>query len=171
MAESNSPGSFQPPPPPPLPIVIDGADQDEALACCEFFTRQEVLKRRSRRMKQLYRIYRKLYWIFMDELKRKYREYYWTYGKSPYKVDEKEAEGIPDCTEGIVENGKLGVSSVTGSDEIKRCDVTGCKTKAMALTKYCHAHILSDKKQRLYKGCTFVIKRFAFDATDQFFAS
>ncbi|KAG7014493.1 INO80 complex subunit D, partial [Cucurbita argyrosperma subsp. argyrosperma] len=158
MAESNSPGSFQSPPAPPHPMVIDGANHDLALASCEFFTRREVLERRSRRVKQLCRVYRELYWALMEELKRKYREYYWTYGKSPFKEDEKEAEGIGDYPEGIGENGKLGLGSVTGSDEIRRCDVTGCKAKAMALTKYCHAHILSDKKQRLYKGCTFVIK-------------
>ncbi|CAK9309777.1 unnamed protein product [Citrullus colocynthis] len=159
MAESNSPGSFQPPPVTPLPILIDGADRDLALASSEFCARREVLERRSRRVKQLVRILKEVYWFLLEEVRRKYREYYWTYGKSPFKEDEKEAEGIGDYPEGIGENGKLGLgSTTTGSDEIRRCDVTGCKAKAMALTKYCHAHILSDKKQRLYKGCTFVIK-------------
>ncbi|KAL0561564.1 hypothetical protein IC582_001998 [Cucumis melo] len=158
MADSNSPGSFQPPPVTPFPILIDGADRDRALASSMVCSRREVLERRSRRAKQLCRIFKELYWFLLEELKRKYREYYWTYGKSPFKEDEKEAEGIGDYPEGIGENGKLGLGSSTGSDEIRRCDVTGCKAKAMALTKYCHAHILSDKKQRLYKGCTFVIK-------------
>ncbi|XP_022150591.1 uncharacterized protein LOC111018675 isoform X2 [Momordica charantia] len=159
MAESNSPGSFQPPPVPPPPMVIDGTDHDVALASSKFITRKELLVRRSRRVKQLIRIYKAFYWALMEDFKRKFREYYWTYGKSPFKEDEKEAEGIGDYPEGIGENGKFGIGSAAGSDDIRRCDVTGCKVKAMAMTKYCHAHILSDSKQRLYKGCTFVIKR------------
>ncbi|KAJ0102289.1 hypothetical protein Patl1_05509 [Pistacia atlantica] len=31
---------------------------------------------------------------------------------------------------------------------------------AMALTSFCHLHILSDSKQKLYKPCDYVIKRF-----------
>uniref|UniRef100_A0A2P2M0X1 KAT8 regulatory NSL complex subunit 2 n=1 Tax=Rhizophora mucronata TaxID=61149 RepID=A0A2P2M0X1_RHIMU len=30
----------------------------------------------------------------------------------------------------------------------------------MALTSFCHLHILSDAKQKLYKPCDYIIKRF-----------
>ncbi|KAI4311391.1 hypothetical protein MLD38_036293 [Melastoma candidum] len=39
-----------------------------------------------------------------------------------------------------------------------RCSFVGCKLKAMALTTFCHLHILSDSKQMLYKACVYVIK-------------
>lgn len=39
-----------------------------------------------------------------------------------------------------------------------RCTFVGCKLKAMALTSFCHLHILSDPQQKLYKACSFVIK-------------
>ncbi|KAL1336813.1 hypothetical protein AAHE18_10G090200 [Arachis hypogaea] len=51
-------------------------------------------------------------------------------------------------------NAALGV----GGDDVVRCAFGGCKIKAMALTRYCHAHILSDPKQKLYRGCRTVAK-------------
>ncbi|KAI3807880.1 hypothetical protein L1987_23816 [Smallanthus sonchifolius] len=118
-------------------------DEDVYLSKSELLAREEVLKRRSRRLKQLARVYRDHYWCMMDELKLKYRKYYWEYGKSPYQ----ENESVVTETE-AVKNG----------NESSRCAVHGCKTKAMALTKFCHAHILSDSKQKLYISCTYVIK-------------
>lgn len=85
----------------------------------------------------------------MEELKAKYREYYWTYGRSPFKEDEERNSGNASAAAaGAVDNG----------DDFVRCASSGCKTKAMALTKYCHAHILSDPNQKLYRGCTAVAK-------------
>ena len=46
----------------------------------------------------------------------------------------------------------------------RQCASVGCKTKAMALTRFCYLHILCDTKQRLYKPCDYVIKRFGFDS-------
>ncbi|KAK8709089.1 hypothetical protein V6N13_060119 [Hibiscus sabdariffa] len=40
----------------------------------------------------------------------------------------------------------------------QHCSFVGCKFKAMALTRFCHLHILSDSNQKLYKACTYVIK-------------
>lgn len=66
--------------------------------------------------------------------------------------------GIGGC------GGKLGFGEGSGGGlESKlggnnRCTFVGCKLKAMALTSFCHLHILSDPHQKLYKACNYVIK-------------
>ncbi|XP_014506696.1 INO80 complex subunit D-like [Vigna radiata var. radiata] len=132
------------------PVTVDGADADAALSKSRFLTREEVLRRRLRRVKQLGRCYRAHYWALMEELRSKYRDYSWTYGKSPFKEGHNE-------TDIDYQNGG-GVPALGGGDDIVRCRFSGCKTKAMALTTYCHSHILSDSKQRLYHGCRAVAK-------------
>ncbi|CAI9772388.1 unnamed protein product [Fraxinus pennsylvanica] len=122
------------------PMRIDGSEDDLILSKSEYLTRPEVLKRRARRTKQLVRIYRDHYWALMEELKLKYREYCWEYGKSPFQEDEENEKINSNCGDGT------------------RCGVHGCKAKAMALTRFCHMHILSDSKQKLYKACNFSIK-------------
>ncbi|KAL2249185.1 INO80 complex subunit D-like [Sesamum indicum] len=147
------------------PIRIDGSEHDAALSKSEFLTRPEVINRRARRVKQLARIYRDHYWALMEELKLKYREYYWEYGKSPF-LDDEENEKMNsnrgDCTGSTAENpgnGNLGINGGSvNSNVASRCGVHGCKAKAMALTRFCHMHILSDAKQKLYKACSFSIK-------------
>lgn len=112
----------------------------------------------------------------MEELKVQYREYYWKYGVSPFKEDNPqvhhrseqgggEREGGNGDMEVIGEsnngNGNNGVSNSNGDLNLKnnhRCLFVGCKLKAMALTSFCHLHILSDAKQKLYKPCGYVIK-------------
>ncbi|KAH6757522.1 hypothetical protein C2S52_023390 [Perilla frutescens var. hirtella] len=153
------------------PIRIDGSEHDAALSKSEFLTRPEVFNRRARRVKQLARIYRDHYWALMEELKLKYREYYWEYGKSPFVEDEDNERlnsSRVDGGAGLAAdngNGNLGVNGGNGNgngngNASSRCGVHGCKAKAMALTRFCHMHILSDAKQKLYKACTFTIKRF-----------
>lgn len=136
------------------PVTVDGADADAALSKSRFLTREEVLRRRLRRVKQLGRCYRAHYWALMEELRSKYRDYSWTYGKSPFKEGHNE-------TDIDYQNGG-GVPALGGGDDIVRCRFSGCKTKAMALTTYCHSHILSDSKQRLYHGCRAVAKKWVF---------
>lgn len=89
----------------------------------------------------------------MNDLRSKYRDYYWTYGKSPFKDDEENPNGVVlgDRVNGT-DNG------VVVGDDFVRCAFSGCKSKAMALTRFCHTHILSDSKQKLYRGCTTVAK-------------
>ncbi|EXC24917.1 hypothetical protein L484_011783 [Morus notabilis] len=146
--------SSPPSPSPSSPMTIDGSDRDAALAKSAWLSRREVLERRCRLAKQLARVYRHHYWALMEDVKAKHRDYYWTFGKSPFKDDETAAAAA------TAENGKLGLGlgNSGGGDDIKRCQVTGCKTKAMALTKFCHAHILNDPQQKLYRGCQYVIK-------------
>ncbi|KAI4369767.1 hypothetical protein MLD38_018175 [Melastoma candidum] len=51
-----------------------------------------------------------------------------------------------------------GVNAAMSAEVNYRCAFVGCKLKAMALTTFCHLHILSDSKQMLYKACVYVIK-------------
>ncbi|GAV86812.1 zf-C3Hc3H domain-containing protein [Cephalotus follicularis] len=149
---ANPPRLSSPPSPPqqqhlgplPLPLALD----NNGLAGAEFLTLQEVLTRRSKRVKQLAKIYKSHYWLLMEELKRKHREFYWLYGKSPFKEDDNNSNNNSN-------NCRTGEKVV----ELERCGVTGCKAKAMALTRFCHQHILSDSKQKLYKACSYVVKR------------
>ncbi|KAI8029641.1 INO80 complex subunit D [Camellia lanceoleosa] len=161
-----------------MEIVIDGSDSDfdfdSALSRSPLLTRPKVFKRRTRRLKQLSKIYRDHYWSLMEDLKLKYRDYYWDYGKSPFLKDEDILHSlnrnhninygttiIPDDIQHPLNNAKLGLGLGLGlgsNGNANRCEVHGCKMKAMALTRFCHSHILSDAKQELYKGCTYVTK-------------
>lgn len=141
----------------PEAMFIEGKEEDDALASSQFLSREEVLRRRSRRLKQLNRCYRRQYWALMEEIRVKHRDYYWEFGKSPLEEDNAStAQGV------LVE--KVGLGHVEGENgsssrgERKRCTYIGCKSKAMPLTIYCHAHILFDTKQTLYKACNYVIK-------------
>ncbi|KAK8518196.1 hypothetical protein V6N12_017353 [Hibiscus sabdariffa] len=101
--------------------------RDVPLARSTHLTREELLKRRLRHLRQLSRCYRGHYWALMENLKIQYRNYYWKFGISPFKQN-----SIQDLAD---------------------------DAPAMALTRFCHLHILSDSKQKLYKACTYVIKR------------
>ncbi|KAL0908130.1 hypothetical protein M5K25_022603 [Dendrobium thyrsiflorum] len=140
-----------------IAMSIDGAEEDDALAGAEFLSREEVLCRRSRRLKQLYRCYRKHYWALMEEIRVKHRDYYWEFGKSP--VEEDNAASGPGVVVGEAGLGHPeGENGSSSRGERKRCAYIGCKSKAMPLTSYCHPHILFDTKQTLYKACNHVIK-------------
>ncbi|OIW06483.1 hypothetical protein TanjilG_05254 [Lupinus angustifolius] len=132
----------------PHPTAVDGADHDSALAKSRFLTREELIRRRLRRVRQLGRFYRDHYWTLMEDIRSKYRDYCWNFGKSPF---------ICNNNENGNGNGNDVVLDGVG-DDIVRCRFSGCKSKAMALTTFCHAHILSDPKQNLYMGCRTVAK-------------
>ncbi|KAK7336216.1 hypothetical protein VNO77_16750 [Canavalia gladiata] len=134
-------------------MTIDGAEIDRVLANSAVLTRREVIERRLRRVRQLARCYRVHYWALMEELKSKYRDYYWTYGRSPFKEDEHRPDGTV-----VSGDNANGTENPAFGDDVVRCAFGGCKSKAMALTRFCHAHILSDSKQRLYRGCSTVAK-------------
>ncbi|KMZ60089.1 hypothetical protein ZOSMA_60G00330 [Zostera marina] len=126
-------------------IPIDGSSEDELLRYSEALTREEVLRRRSRRLKQLSRISRNQYWALMEEVKLLHRKYYWKFGRSPM------VKSSPDAR-------KDGSEEMEITDKFPVCVFSGCKTKPMALTTYCFQHILSDQRQTLYRPCTYVIK-------------
>ncbi|KAK6915784.1 putative DNA-binding domain [Dillenia turbinata] len=148
---------------------IAGSEEDSILSNSVALTRQEVLRRRSRRIKRLIDCYKDHYWALMEELRFQYREYYWKYGKSPFKTKQEEQDGQNGGGVEVIEengngnpnsnsNSRLVLGPGDGDDGIRLCAVTGCKSKAMALTDYCHPHILFDKRQVLYKPCNYVIK-------------
>nr|GMD16416.1 INO80 complex subunit D-like [Ipomoea batatas] len=149
MANNSLPGNTVS----PSPILIDGCEEDAVLARSKFLHRMEVLRRRSRRVKQLTRIYPDHYWALMEEVKLKYREYYWEYGKSPF-LEDNEENNIAITGTGENPNPNLNSNNPISN----KCGIITCKSKAMALTRFCHAHILSDPNQKLYKACNYVKK-------------
>ncbi|XP_031099513.1 INO80 complex subunit D-like [Ipomoea triloba] len=151
MANNSLPGNTVS----PSPILIDGCEEDAVLARSKFLHRMEVLRRRSRRVKQLTRIYRDHYWALMEEVKLKYREYYWEYGKSPF-LEDNEENNI--AITGTGENPNPNPNLNSNNPISNKCGIITCKSKAMALTRFCHAHILSDPNQKLYKACNYVKK-------------
>ncbi|KAK1315276.1 hypothetical protein QJS10_CPA06g01414 [Acorus calamus] len=145
------------PPSGATPMVVEDAAPGDHLS------RYEVVQRRSRRVKQLARYYTRQYWALVEEVRVKHREYYWKFGKSPIvKEEEEEKVGVLKAEDGGSGGGegKLGLGFEEGvkEEKISRCLIGGCHLRAMALTSYCASHILSDRKQTLYKSCTFVIK-------------
>ncbi|CAD5166471.1 unnamed protein product [Musa acuminata subsp. malaccensis] len=170
------PGGAMAPEVAPVAFTIDGADEDERLRLAGALAREEMLRRRSRRTKQLARCYRRQFWALMEEVRVKHRDYYWEHGLSPFDEGddgcgkgraEKEHGGraATGALDGIEENGRarLGFGEGEGSGrtmtgERMRCAFPGCKSKAMPLTRFCHPHILADGKQKLYKACTYVTK-------------
>ncbi|KAL1189012.1 hypothetical protein V5N11_016909 [Cardamine amara subsp. amara] len=155
------------------PITM--SQEDEILARSSHLTRPELLRRRSHNLKQLSKCYRDHYWALMEDLKGQHRDYYWKYGISPFKDEQSQSskrrrlgpEGENrdgDVVEGSGDNGTNndggnGVKSDQYANSNCGSCMYGCKAKAMALTKYCQLHILKDSKQKLYTGCTNVIKR------------
>ncbi|CAM9000495.1 unnamed protein product [Rhodiola kirilowii] len=144
-------------PPPP---------QDVFLSKSTHLTRKEVIRRRLHRMRQLSKCYRAHYWSLMEELRIRYREYCWKFGNSPFEKPRVRREEVESQMgiEGSGENDEGGnyhrfVEFAAAADgNFKQCGYAGCKSKAMALTSFCHLHILSDVNQKLYKACTHVIK-------------
>ncbi|XP_010542754.1 PREDICTED: INO80 complex subunit D-like [Tarenaya hassleriana] len=161
--------------PPMANSPITMAREDQILARSTHLTRTELLRRRSHHLKQLSKVYRDHYWALMEDLKAQYREYYWRFGVSPFKDEQNQPNKRPrlgpegetgdgDPVEGCGENGNNnggsnGVTSDPHTKSCSRCSYGGCKFKAMALTNFCHLHIVNDKKQKLYKACEYVIKR------------
>ncbi|KAJ6690997.1 DOMAIN PROTEIN putative-RELATED [Salix koriyanagi] len=93
------------------------------------------------------------------------------YGVSPFKEDnqkqeqQKQGGGVGVLQRENEESGAnievIGENNTNVSDlkSNHRCLFVGCKLKAMALTSFCHLHILSEAKQKLYKPCGYVFKR------------
>nr|GEW74784.1 INO80 complex subunit D-like [Tanacetum cinerariifolium] len=150
MSETTT--TTQLPPPSTTTMTSSLSDEDTYLSNSQLLSQQEVIKRRSNKLKKLSKVYKHHYWCMMEELKFKYRNYYWEYGKSPYyQLDN-------NTNESVVGGSSKNDGEFVVSDDLSRCAVHGCKMKAMALTKFCHGHILSDSKQKLYMGCSYVIK-------------
>ncbi|KAG7559112.1 putative DNA-binding domain [Arabidopsis thaliana x Arabidopsis arenosa] len=150
--------------------------EDEILALSSQLTRPELLHCRSRNLMQLAKCCTDNYWAIMEDVKAQHRNYRWKYGISPFKNEHNQSnkrrrlgqEGDIGDGDGVEGSGDNGTNNDGGngvkSDQYANSNcgscMYGCKAKAMALTKYCQLHILKDSKQKLYTGCTNVIKRF-----------
>ncbi|KAK1591624.1 hypothetical protein Q3G72_010602 [Acer saccharum] len=169
---SSNPSISKTPPPPPPPITL--SQENPGLSRATHLTRPELLRRRSHYLKQLSKCYKDHYWGLVEELKTQYRDYYWEFGVSPVKDSQQEDKATQreSGDNNNNNNNKLLVVEGSGDNvtsynngggflDIKnnqRCSFVGCKLKAMAFTSFCHLHILSDSKQKLYKPCDYVIK-------------
>ncbi|KAL9436692.1 hypothetical protein AB3S75_022691 [Citrus x aurantiifolia] len=124
-----------------------------------YLTRPELLRRRSHCLKQLSKCYKDHYWALMEELKSQYRRYYWEFGISPFQHQQPQKQFQENNDNNLIFEGSgENVSNKNKNINNPRCLFVGCKLKAMALTSFCHLHILSDSKQKLYKPCDYVIK-------------
>lgn len=79
----------------------------------------------------------------MEDVRVQFSDFTWKFGESPFEEDK--CEDKKESGENV-------------GDGIVRCAFHACKSKAMALTRFCHLHILSDSKQQLYKPCSYVIR-------------
>ncbi|KAL4297045.1 hypothetical protein GQ457_12G008200 [Hibiscus cannabinus] len=139
--------------------------QDVVLARSTHLTREELLKRRLQHLRQLSRCYRHHYWALMEDLKIQYRNYYWKFDISPFKQnsiqdlsDDAPAIETSPADDNVHVNNTTDTNICLNFKINQHCSFVGCKFKAMALTRFCHLHILSDSNQKLYKACTYVIK-------------
>lgn len=151
------------PNPNPNSNSITQSQEDLQLSRATHLTRPELLRRRSHHLKQLSKCYKDHYWALMEELKSQYRHYYWEFGISPFQHQQPQKqlqENDNNNNNLIVEGSGENVSNKNKNknNNNPRCLFVGCKLKAMALTSFCHLHILSDSKQKLYKPCDYVIK-------------
>lgn len=133
-------------------IAPDDPPSPEMEATAEALTREEVLRRRRRRAARLAGIYRRLYWAMADEMRARHRQYVWDLARSPLEAEQPPPPpGAPIPAVGDPPRPAL-------VPRRKKCGFTGCKVRAMASTRFCHSHILSDPKQMLYKPCAYITK-------------
>lgn len=162
----------RPPSPSRPPVVLAGAARDAELAFSKALSREEVLRRRRRRLLQLYALYRAQYWALADELPAKHGEYWWDHGTSPVLPEEgppalPPPPPVPSMSNGggvaalanggaNLVNGVVCAPGPIAAGARAGCAASNCEAKVMALSQYCFDHILLDTKQQLYKPCTFV---------------
>ncbi|KAG1331306.1 hypothetical protein COCNU_02G012740 [Cocos nucifera] len=61
-------------------VVVEGMEEDEVLSDAGALSRDEVLRRRLRRVRQLQSLYRRQYWALVEEVRVRHRDYYWELG-------------------------------------------------------------------------------------------
>ncbi|OEL20223.1 hypothetical protein BAE44_0018761 [Dichanthelium oligosanthes] len=163
-----------PPLPPRPPVELAGAARDAELRLATALSREEVLRRRRRRLGQLCSLYRAQFWALADELPARHAGYWWEHGASPALDDEapssltllKEngASAGPPGKRGLagpLENGCQGAVAPAAAAAGGRpgCAAPNCEAKAMPLSQYCCNHILLDPKQQLYQPCAFPTRK------------
>ncbi|XP_039780587.1 uncharacterized protein LOC120647820 [Panicum virgatum] len=159
-------------PPPRPPVQLAGAARDAELRLAAALSREEVLRRRRRRLLQLCSLYRAQFWALADELPARHGEYWWEHGASPALDDEPPRARLPPSLPllkgngasaappgnggpvGPLENGCRGAVATPAGGRAG-CAASNCEAKAMPLSHYCFNHILLDPKQQLYQHCPF----------------
>jgi len=162
----------EPQPPPRPPVQLAGAARDAELRLAAALSREEVLRRRRRRLVQLCSLYRAQFWALADELPARHGEYWWEHGASPALDDEPPRARLPPSLPllkgngasaappgnggpvGSLENGCRGAVATPAGGRAE-CAASNCEAKAMPLSQYCFNHILLDPKQQLYQPCAF----------------
>jgi len=164
MASSRNPDALAAPALTPAPAAVAQAQNPsiapgdppspEMETTAEALTREEVLRRRRRRAARLAGVYRRLYWAMAEEVRARHRQYVWDLARSPLEAEQPPAPpGVPIPAAGEPPR-------PAPVPRRKKCGFTGCKVRAMATTRFCHSHVLSDPKQLLYKPCAYITKRF-----------
>ncbi|KAL6641715.1 hypothetical protein ACP70R_019896 [Stipagrostis hirtigluma subsp. patula] len=160
----------------PPPVGLAGAARDAELRLAAALSREEVLRRRRRRLAQLFSLYRAQYWALAEELPARHGEYWWEHGASPALPDEPLRAPPPPLQ--LAENGGglgppenggcarppqngvgRGAVAPAAAGGRAACATPNCEKKAMPLSPYCFNHILLDPKQQLYQPCAFVTKK------------
>lgn len=132
-------------------------DDDHILNRAEALTLDEVIERRSRRVRKLMKVYKSQYWGLVEEMRTKYRRFYLRHGKSGWRDDEEEREGVDGGGAGG-DDGMREPERRAGNSENVHCGAQGCTAKPLQLSVFCFAHILQEPRQRLYKPCSHVIR-------------
>ena len=157
-------------------------DMDRVLKESHVLTSEEVIQRRTRRLEQLMKVYRAQYWGLLEEMRSKYRRFYLRHGKSGWRWDNEDGVGVSRSEQNHGEQAaaaagggggrELNSNSVAGEmkephapekpgNEIMRCGAQGCNNKPLLLSVYCYAHVLLEPRQRLYRPCSYVVRRSA----------
>ncbi|CAN6338054.1 unnamed protein product [Urochloa humidicola] len=158
----DAPAALAPPPTPAAePLMADAPNPSivpcdppspEMEATAEALSREEVLRRRRRRAARLAGVYRRLYWAMAEEVRARHRQYVWDLARSPLEAEQ------PPPPPGVPIPAVGEPPRPAPVPRRKKCGFTGCKVRAMATTRFCHSHILSDPKQVLYKPCAYITK-------------
>ncbi|KAL9233529.1 hypothetical protein vseg_008513 [Gypsophila vaccaria] len=152
-------------------------ESDSVLANSECLTRQELMKRRASRLRRLAASYRRHYWLLMEDVRRKHRDFVWKFGNDFSKHHQQQQRYDAVNENGVVAAAAAADFNEDGGDNNNNnnnnnnsngnsnnnggklgfswCSFPNCRSKAMAMTSYCHSHILSDSKQVLYTRCQF----------------
>jgi hypothetical protein len=155
----DDPASLAMPPPPP---ALDPLDPLDPLHRATALTHEQLLRRRASRLRHLLSIYRSQYWGLLEEMRSKYRRFYLRHGKSGWRRDQGPAPAPdPDRPAPGPSAGEMKQPHApeTPGSELSRCGAQGCFAKPLLLSSYCYTHILQEPRQRLYKPCSFIVRR------------
>ncbi|KAL6905871.1 hypothetical protein ACP4OV_003472 [Aristida adscensionis] len=146
------------------PVGLAGAARDAPLRLSAALSREEVLRRRRRRLAQLFSLYRAHYWALADELPARHARYWWHHGASPELPDDPPYPLHPQPPLPLPNGGGFLCppphdAPPPAAGGRAACAAPKCEAKAMPLSPYCFPHILLDPKQQLYKPCAFVTKK------------